>query len=260
MTKNSKVLSEGYITTETKSSDSENCCENLGSALAKARVNFVENTTKQDCSICSQETAGTKAVFEQSEREYDEGNEDLSMAIVPLQKPDAGSSLTSVKCSELKPGWPLLHRRILAERHVPDRFTFRKMSVVHWVMRLPSRNTLYLTNSDSESAGSTLDGDKSLGLNEKSGAIVPVSTEAVESQAYPEKSLKCLPKELEGLHDKYSATCRLFNYQELLSATSNFLAGSLKFSKPWLHEMIAFSTFQFQYWFVRKLSMYLQKI
>ncbi|XP_065880231.1 protein kinase STUNTED isoform X2 [Euphorbia lathyris] len=95
---------------------------------------------------------------------------------------------------ELKPGWPLLGRQTSDSR---------QMSVVQWAMRLPTRQlSLCLPNmSENESS---LDGTQTL----------PLSPSPV-------------PQELEGLHQKYSATCRLFNYQQLLSATSNFSSENL---------------------------------
>lgn len=65
-----------------------------------------------------------------------------------------------------------------------------------------------------------------MGLDSKSGALVPVDAE-IGTASSPERDLKRIPKELEGLHDKYSSSCRLFKYQELVSATSNFLPENL---------------------------------
>nr|KAJ0223150.1 hypothetical protein LSAT_V11C200059590 [Lactuca sativa] len=76
--------------------------------------------------------------------------------------------------------------------------------MVQWAMRLPSRHCFEITNSDSQNY------DQNDGIPEN-GAIVCVDHDSI-----------LLPKELEGLHEKYSATCRLFQYRELLSATSNF--------------------------------------
>ncbi|KAB1203137.1 Receptor-like cytosolic serine/threonine-protein kinase RBK2 [Morella rubra] len=52
-------------------------------------------------------------------------------------------------------------------------------------------------------------------------------TETSNAPLSPEHSPRRLPEELEGLHEKYSSTCRLFKYRELVSATSNFLPENL---------------------------------
>ncbi|TQE06834.1 hypothetical protein C1H46_007551 [Malus baccata] len=57
--------------------------------------------------------------------------------------------------------------------------------------------------------------------------VKPVGGKAMIAPPSPDYNLKVLPKELEGLHEKYSATCRLFTYQELQSATAYFLADNI---------------------------------
>lgn len=145
----------------------------------------------------------------------DGDSEKNSLAMVPVKATDVGSSMRTLHDREvtaLKPGWPLLHRTISApDRKVSERSLFRRISVVQWAMQLPSRNLSF-------------DKDQFLGLDSKSGALVPVNAE-IGMVASPERKSMSVPKELEGLHEKYSSTCRLFNYQELVSATSNFLPG-----------------------------------
>ena len=110
--------------------------------------------------------------------------------------------------------------------------------MVQWVMRLPSRRTLYIANSDQKLDGCDQNKYKSSNFNGESGAIVTVGMENIIAPPPDYNSIN-LPKELEGLHEKYSATCRLFKYQELLSATSNFLAGL--FHSSFLSATIYFS-------------------
>ena len=97
--------------------------------------------------------------------------------------------------------------------------------MVQWVMRLPSRRTLYIANSDQKQDGCDQNEYNSPNFNGESGAIVRVGMDNVIAPPSPDHNSINLTKELECLHEKYSATCRLFKYQELLSATSNFLAG-----------------------------------
>lgn len=133
-------------------------------------------------------------------------SEKYSLALVPVKVSDA----------DWKPGWPLLHSKIsLPNRKSSERSSFHRISVVQWAMQLPSRDLYYAANDNK---------DQILGLDSKSGALVPVDTE-IGIVASPEHESRSIPKELEGLHEKYSSTCRLFMYQELVSATSNFLPG-----------------------------------
>ncbi|KAK2453353.1 kinase with adenine nucleotide alpha hydrolase domain-containing protein [Trifolium repens] len=139
-----------------------------------------------------------------------------SLAMVPVKVTDAGSSVKTFhdrESNNLKPGWPLLGRISSSDRKNSERSLPRRVSVVQWAMQLPSRNLSF-------------NKDKFLGLDSKSGALVPVDAE-IGTIASPDRKSITVPKELEGLHEKYSSTCRLFNYQELVSATSNFLPENL---------------------------------
>ncbi|CAN1234585.1 Protein kinase STUNTED [Linum perenne] len=110
---------------------------------------------------------------------------DNTLALVPVPKVEVDSSSITVLVKQLpesKPGWPLLSRVASRDQKPGDRLTMRKISVVQWALRLPSRQLSFF---------------------------------------------KSLPKELEDLHEKYSATCRLFKLQELASATSSFLPENL---------------------------------
>lgn len=60
----------------------------------------------------------------------------------------------------------------------------------------------------------------------KKGALVPIDAGTFSKPCSPSNSTD-LPDELEGFHEKYSATCRLFTYQELVQATSNFMTENL---------------------------------
>ncbi|XXG39395.1 hypothetical protein AAC387_Pa01g0361 [Persea americana] len=143
---------------------------------------------------------------------------DGSLALVPVQTMEAASSSISLlmrELPELRPGWPLLRRAVLPERQSSERSTAKKISVVQWAMRLPTRHSTAAVHPDHKTmnrAVASLDGG--------SGAIVPVGD--VVSPKSDDMELKNLPKEFEFLHEMYSSTCRLFSYQELQSATSNF--------------------------------------
>ena len=147
------------------------------------------------------------------------------MAVVPLQKIEVASSSISMLMRELpevRPGWPLLRRAILSNKRNSNNSSVRQISVVQWALRLPSRHFLSI---DSNEKGRVCDHDKdqSPKIDGECGAIVPVGNETLPAPASSDGISKALPKELEGLHEKYSATCRLFKYEELVSATSYFI-------------------------------------
>lgn len=148
-----------------------------------------------------------------------ESSASVDLAIVPGK---STTTLHSRQVADMKPGWPLLHRQCT------QRSTFRQISVVQWAMQLPSRNLSYAAHHNQK----TSNGDHFLGLDSKSGAIVPVDAEIGAASSPERGSGRSIPKELEGLHEKYSSTCRLFEYQELISATSNFLPGMYFLSLP----------------------------
>jgi hypothetical protein len=185
-------------------------------SLAKVLLDSTENVKNQSCSICGalQDTSchqSAEEPSEGSERSSVDGGNENSLAIVPVQTIDAQQP-------EMKPGWPLLHRKILSERQLLDKpFMRHQTSVVQWAMKLPRRDISYHVDHIQ---------DQSVALNSESGALIPVvDLEIGKSYSSPECNLKIIPKELEVLHEKYSSTCRLFEYQELVSATSNFLPG-----------------------------------
>ncbi|OMO91237.1 hypothetical protein CCACVL1_07181 [Corchorus capsularis] len=220
LNKNSKVLSEGFANAVTNLNSDETNTKMLEQALVKA------SSAKQNCSICGSKNY---SLLNNSAKEEDGNDGDNSLAIVPVQKAEAATGSISMlikQLPEIRPGWPLLRRAVLSDRQqpVPDRSSLRQISVVQWVMRLPSRRTLYIGNSDQKQDMFDQSENKSSNFD---GAIVPVGVENVITPPSPDYNSRNLPKELEGLHEKYSATCRLFKYQELLSATSNFLAENL---------------------------------
>ncbi|XP_061372185.1 protein kinase STUNTED-like isoform X2 [Gastrolobium bilobum] len=183
-------------------------------SLAKVFMDSAEVNGKKSCFICASTPALPESSCNSSTEESsgDVSNENNSVAIVPVP--------------ELKPGWPLLHKTILSERQSTERSLLRQISVVQWAMRLPSRNISYAANHDLKESNCDRDKDQFLALDSKSGALVPVDAE-IGTASSPERNSRSIPKELEGLHEKYSSTCRLFKYQELVSATSNFLPENL---------------------------------
>ncbi|XP_050235442.1 protein kinase STUNTED-like [Mercurialis annua] len=155
----------------------------------------------------------------------DDDSDNKCLALVPVSKLERSSgSFRSLlrQVPDLKPGWPLLRRAVLSSPQAFDRSSSRTISVVQWAMRLPSRQL----SSSISSLDHKQNGQDQPSLDGESGAIVAVSTDTLAVPPSLDHNSN-LPKELEGIQEKYSATCRLFTYQELLLATSNFLAENL---------------------------------
>ncbi|KAJ8625449.1 hypothetical protein MRB53_033979 [Persea americana] len=164
------------------------------------------------CSVCASDSSSAGEAHSMQEVSDD------SLALVPVQTLEAASSSISLlirELPELRPGWPLLRRTILPERQSSGTSTVKKISVVQWAMRLPTRHSTVAVHPDHKTINQDVPN-----LDEESGAIVPVGD--VVFSKLDDHELKNLPKELESIHEMYSSTCRLFSYQELLSATSNF--------------------------------------
>ncbi|XP_023511427.1 brassinosteroid LRR receptor kinase BRI1-like [Cucurbita pepo subsp. pepo] len=174
----------------------------------------MDSSYKPNCSICGSESSSLVQSAVISSGDGDEHDE--SFAIVPVQKVEvASSSITKLikESPEVQPGWPLLrHADQSGRRASSDKALAKQISVVQWAMRLPNR---------SASDPAALDCNS----NTSGQAMVLVGSEPVTSSLSPNPS--SIPKELEGFHDKYSSSCRLFSYQELVTATSNFLPQNL---------------------------------
>ncbi|KAL4559132.1 hypothetical protein LXL04_031266 [Taraxacum kok-saghyz] len=201
---NPKLLHNGY---------EENKCNQIDCKKSDSESDYPKNDFKYKCSICSPDSVlpNTSCVLEET---IDDDNN--FMALVPLHNLQASSNLP-----ELRPGWPLLRRAISSNRLSSDRSPARQISVVQWAMRLPSRNLLQITNSDS--SDSVVDNENSRSLNGENGALVLAHGDETQSDSCSSNTDSIsLPPELEGLHEKYSSSCRLFKYQELVTATMNF--------------------------------------
>ncbi|KAF5735481.1 L-type lectin-domain containing receptor kinase II.1-like [Tripterygium wilfordii] len=224
--KYSKVLNDAGAITAQKL----NNVQNLEEALIKASL--YGSVKDHNCSIFGSIPALPDGCRNQSVEEpsADDGGGDKSLASLPAKKPEASSCTISMllrPLPEVRPGWPLLRRAVLSDQKPSDRSLVTQISVVQWALRLPSRQISAPTNLDRKLTCGHQATSLSSNLDGESGAIVPVGSEKMPAPLSPDQSTKSLPNELEGLHEKYSASCRLFKYQELLSATSNFLPENL---------------------------------
>ncbi|XP_015074101.1 probable receptor-like serine/threonine-protein kinase At5g57670 [Solanum pennellii] len=225
LTKNSKVLNDSTGLRPTNSCR-EGRYQTLGEALLKAASASADNSLRQNCSVCSPNCLlPDNSCTQRDEEPSDSNHDDNSMAIVPVQSQEPGSSSITLLVKDLpevRPGWPLLHRAILSNQQTADTLSIRKLSVVQWALCLPTRHLLCIEDANRRDLHSAADESQAPALDEKSGAIVPVNHETISSKSSPENSPRALPRELDGLHVKYSATCRLFKFQELLLATLKF--------------------------------------
>lgn len=213
-----------------KDKNDEGNHQTLEQCLAEAVLESRDNVAKQNCSICKPASSLLdKSCNQSAEESSSDGGEDRSMALVPVERVEAAPSSISLLVRELpenRPGWPLLRSAVLSDRRDPKRSMLRKIPVVQWALQLPSRYPSSAPNFYQRQITCGQAEEQSSNLNSESGAIVLVGNDTMNSPPSSENKSKNLPRELEGLHDKYSSTCRLFNYKDLLSATSNFLAGS----------------------------------
>ncbi|KAG6388640.1 hypothetical protein SASPL_150072 [Salvia splendens] len=191
------------------------------------------DSVEQKCSICTPDSVtwheSCREAGEVPPRDEGERDMDSSLAIVPVKEQEVASGSVSLLLkglSEVKPGWPLLRHAMVRDTSSSQIQQVRQISVVQWAMRLPSRYGLFIENSTRKDSDSS-NHDQDHQLDGESGAIVPVGNESVSVPSSPDCLSRPLPEELKGLHEKYSATCRLFKFRELELATSNFRKGNI---------------------------------
>lgn len=143
---------------------------------------------------------------------------DNSLALVQVQtnETDSGSL-------ESGPRWHFL-RGLYSNRKSWTKVSAKK-AVLQWVSRLRGRHssaTLYLDKKQSDSG---CDEDCSSSVDGDDVSISRFGSELMQSPLSPFIGSNNIPEELEGLHERYSSTCRLFTYEEVLSMTSNFSSG-----------------------------------
>lgn len=225
LSKNSKLLNGSDDTND------QNTHETLGEALLKSSNVCAQNALKQNCSICSPDYLPDNSCTQSTDEPSRDSNDESSMALVPVEKLEAASSSISQLIKELpevRPGWPLLRRAVFSNRQATNGSSVQQISVVQWALRLPSRHPLSVEDLDKKGVSSD-DKNNAFKLDGESGAIVPFNNENISHPSSPEKS-GSVPEELVCLHEKYAATCRLFKYQELLSATLDFSSGLVFYS------------------------------
>ncbi|KAG5250822.1 kinase family protein [Salix suchowensis] len=212
--KNSRVLNESGANEGSK--DDQYNDQILKKALMKARSNICGSATIfADDSSCN-ESAG--ASFS------DNGGDDKSLALVPVPRvvePTSSVPTLIRQVPALKPSWPLFCGTVLQDQKASN------VSVVQWEMTLASGQLSLSSVNSIHKPDDSDKGEDKLNLDGESGATVAVGMETATAPHTPDHNSRSPPKELEGLAEKYSAACRLFQHQELLLATSNFSAENL---------------------------------
>ncbi|GAB2287226.1 hypothetical protein Dimus_021608 [Dionaea muscipula] len=169
---------------------------------------------------------------EDQESDADSGA-DSPLAFVSFCKSEPSvSALTGIgleQQGELRRGWTLLQRVLLRKHRIYKASTTNASSSVCWISEIPfthSSKAIHPAGVEVEHGGDLVGKDERISFLsvENGAAFVPnFGRSYVACNPHsPERGLIFLPKELEGLHERYSSTCRLFSYLELLSATSNF--------------------------------------
>ncbi|KAG8391161.1 hypothetical protein BUALT_Bualt01G0159000 [Buddleja alternifolia] len=138
------------------------------------------------------------------------GSESTSMALVPVK---------SQEIPDYKSGWAVLRNVFLHGRRVSEASSVKKSSVMQWILKLPSRQSVAAIYPDQKQIASSDRDECHLDLDDKQGAIVLYSADTNSSMIFSE--------ELKSLAEKYSTKCELFSYQELLLATNNFIPENL---------------------------------
>ncbi|KAL0692000.1 hypothetical protein Bca4012_059180 [Brassica carinata] len=136
---------------------------------------------------------------------------DNSLALVPVRtnETDSGSP-------ESGPGWHFL-RGLYSKRNSWTKVSAKK-AVLQWVSKLRGRDSAAVAYLDRKRSDSGCDEDCSSSID---------GSEIMQSPRSPCVGSNNVPEELEGLHEKYSSTCRLFTYEEVLAITSNFASDNL---------------------------------
>ncbi|KAF2284465.1 hypothetical protein GH714_022056 [Hevea brasiliensis] len=227
------------------------CARNLSKsfsvyAVSNGKIVFQREATqdkfKRECQIYSQKSMNKNSTDSPShlvlpdnagndllEEAHNDGDVDVdnSLALVPVQSSEGVSNFSAnvvERLPESKQGWSILRRVFLPKRRPIEKSHVKKNSMVKWVLKLPSWNSSSVVYPDQKQTLLRVTEDYCSDLEGENGAIVPtVGPEVAWSPISPYHGSNGLPEELKGLHEKYSSSCRLFSYEELCLATSNFM-------------------------------------
>lgn len=177
----------------------------IGNSFSPARTSSRWTRTSRSSSLQSPDSLGV----------------DNLLALVPVQtnETDSGSL-------ESGPGWHFL-RGLYGNNRKSWTKVSAKKAVLQWVSRLRGRHSETVIYLDRKRSDSGCDEDCSSSIDGEDVSISRFGSELMQSPLSPFIGSNNIPEELEGLHEKYSSTCRLFTYEEVLSITSNFASENL---------------------------------
>jgi len=175
-------------------------------------VNSQTSPSKRDGSVCTAATERSSSTV--STEAEDSSNYFARNAETPLSSPMSLRRMIEGRSDRCH-----LRRRIF-NHHRSSSFEWAKISMVQWAMRLPSRYTS--VHPDSKLLKS--DASPRLNCDSETESTSAVEPESMFSFAFYDVAWP--PSELESLREKYSSVCRLFSYEELKLATSNYSPGN----------------------------------
>ena len=175
-------------------------------------VNSQTSPSKRDGSVCTAATERSSSTV--STEAEDSPNYSARNAETHLSSPMSLRRMIEGRSDRCH-----LRRRIFSH-HRSSSFEWAKISMVQWAMRLPSRYTS--VHPDSKLLKS--DASPRLNCDSETESTSAVEPESMFSFAFYDVAWP--PSELESLREKYSSVCRLFSYEELKLATSNYSPGN----------------------------------
>lgn len=176
------------------------------------RSSSFSSDIQKDVSVCTTTTEQTSSMVST------EAEDSPKNAARDVDTPSS-SPMSLRRMIEGRPDRCRLRRRIFNHQRSSS-FEWAKISMVQWAMRLPSRYTSVADNKSFKS-----DASPRLNCDSECESTSAVDTESMFSFSLYDISWP--PNEVESLQEKYSSTCRLFTYEELKLATSNFSPGNV---------------------------------
>ncbi|XP_074262962.1 protein kinase STUNTED [Silene latifolia] len=180
------------------------------STILKFDADPIQTIPDQHCSVCFPNSAfpdRSTLTINITDKPNGTIHHQDAMPLPLSQKLQLESSSLSFLVKELPehgPGWPLLHRILSSSRKHSNASSSLDVSLAKWT-----------DNSFSTPKICHHLEDNCVCKGVQSDTLVQVGTQTLSDS-------NNLPRKLECLYDKYSSTCRLFKFEELQSATSNF--------------------------------------
>ncbi|KAE9602764.1 putative protein kinase RLK-Pelle-RLCK-VI family [Lupinus albus] len=203
----------GMCERQVKLNESPKLLNNSLAAYTKKRL--------KNCECCTWGLASLENSATKLSQGFTNGyEEESSLALIPIQKLDdvPSDSVVVCKSNRSKPAWSLLRKVFLPKNH-KQKSPVENSPVFQQASRQPNCHSSDVVHQDNklktgQNDNSTLDGE--------SGAIVPFGSDDIILPPSLCSDLSGLAKDLLVLREKYSSTCRLYSFQELVSATANF--------------------------------------